>query len=162
VGKRRKSERHLEDYSFLHRVFTLVEILLVIAIFFIMFVLLLKNLGNILTRAKNLRAGIELRGVQQVVDLYKEDYKTLPPDLVILKLNKISDPWGTAYQYQCYDLIPPGKRRKDRNLNPLNSAYDLWSNGRDQKTSAQINAFYARDDIIRANDGGFIGVASEY
>lgn len=142
--------------------FTLVEILLVIAVLTILLVIAMKSLVDGVKRTKNLRASIELKQIQQVINLYQEDYKILPPDLATVELGNMKDPWGTLYQYQNYDLISKGARRKDRNLNPLNSSYDLWSNGRDLKTNKQLNAFYARDDIIRANDGEFIGLASNY
>ena len=144
------------------RFFTLVEILLVIAVFTILFVISFKGLVESVRRTKNLRAFIELKQIQQMINLYYEDYRDYPPDLLTVELRNMKDPWGTLYQYQNYDLISNGARRKDRNINPLNSAYDLWSNGKDQKTNKQINAFYARDDIIMASDGGFIGLASDY
>ena len=47
------------------------------------------------------------------------------------------DPWGNLYQY--LNLSDPtikdikGKARKDRNLVPINSDYDLYSTGKDGK-----------------------------
>jgi len=55
-----------------------------------------------------------------------------------------------------------GQARKDRFLVPLNSDYDLYSKGQDGESVAPLTAAKSRDDIIRANDGGFIGLASEY
>ncbi|OGV45562.1 MAG: hypothetical protein A2017_12160 [Lentisphaerae bacterium GWF2_44_16] len=142
--------------------FTLVEMLLVIAIFTILLVISFKGLVESVRRTKNLRAAIELKQIQQIINLYHEDYRSYPPDLAAVEVRNMKDPWSTLYQYQNYSLISNGARRKDRNLNPLNSAYDLWSNGKDQKTNKQINGFYARDDIIVANDGEFVGLASDY
>jgi general secretion pathway protein G len=47
-------------------------------------------------------------------------------------------------------------------LVPINSTYDLYSMGKDGKTKAPITAQDSRDDIIRANDGLFIGLASDF
>ncbi len=52
--------------------------------------------------------------------------------------------------------------RKDRFLVPLNSDFDLYSKGPDRKSVPPLTAEASRDDIIRANDGGYIGLASEY
>jgi len=55
-----------------------------------------------------------------------------------------------------------GKVRKDHNLVPLNSDYDLYSMGKDGKSVSPLTAKASRDDIVRANNGAFVGLASEY
>ena len=55
-----------------------------------------------------------------------------------------------------------GKKRKDKSLHPLNSDYDLYSMGPDGRSVSPLTAKASRDDIIRANNGGFIGVAEDY
>lgn len=52
--------------------------------------------------------------------------------------------------------------RKDRNLVPINSDYDLYSAGHDGATLPPLLAPVSRDDVIRANNGGFIGLASDF
>ena len=52
--------------------------------------------------------------------------------------------------------------RKDRFLVPLNTDYDLYSMGKDGESTAPLTARQSRDDIIRADNGGFIGLASEF
>jgi general secretion pathway protein G len=52
--------------------------------------------------------------------------------------------------------------REDKNLHPLNSDLDLYSIGPDGKTNLPLTAKASHDDIIRANDGGYFGVASNY
>ena len=54
------------------------------------------------------------------------------------------------------------KPRKDRFLVPLNTYYDLYSKGKDGDTDEDLQADKSRDDIIRANDGGYIGLAYKY
>jgi general secretion pathway protein G len=54
------------------------------------------------------------------------------------------------------------KQRKDRFLHPLNTDYDLYSTGADGKTKAPLAAKDSQDDIIRANDGAYIGVAANF
>ena len=52
--------------------------------------------------------------------------------------------------------------RKDGNLVPINTKYDLCSFGKDGKSKAPLRAKDSHDDIIYANDGGYIGLASEF
>ena len=60
------------------------------------------------------------------------------------------------------DAVKKAKARKDHSLHPLNSTYDLYSKGKDGDSQSPLTAPASRDDIIRANDGGYIGVASGY
>jgi general secretion pathway protein G len=53
-------------------------------------------------------------------------------------------------------------KRKDRFLVPVNSTYDLYSLGKDGKSRRSFTASASHDDIVRANDGGFIGLASNF
>ena len=48
---------------------------------------------------------------------------------------------------------------KDRFLVPINSDFDLYSMGKDGKSQMPLTAKDSRDDIIRANDGAYIGLA---
>ena len=55
-----------------------------------------------------------------------------------------------------------GKPRKDHFLVPVNSDFNLYSMGADGQTQTPFTAARARDDIVRANDGGYVGLASDY
>jgi general secretion pathway protein G len=55
-----------------------------------------------------------------------------------------------------------GQARKDHSLVPLNSDYDLYSTGPDGATASPLTAQASRDDILRANNGRFVGPASMY
>lgn len=55
-----------------------------------------------------------------------------------------------------------GQVRKDRNLVPINSNFDLYSMGQDGQSRPPLTARVSRDDIIYANDGAFIGLAEDY
>ena len=47
-------------------------------------------------------------------------------------------------------------------MNPLNTDFDLYSMGPDGQTQKQLTAAKARDDIVRAGNGGFIGKAEDH
>ena len=75
------------------------------------------------------------------------------------------DAWGNPYEYLNLGTVTPPtqhKIRKDKNLHPINSDYDLYSKGPDGQSVAPLTAMASRYDIIRANDGAFIGVAVDY
>ena len=73
------------------------------------------------------------------------------------------DPWGNAYVYLSFEgLRGLGRMRKDKNLVPVNSDFDLYSMGPDGRTALPFTAAASRDDIVRANDGGYVGKAENY
>ncbi|MBL8756069.1 MAG: type II secretion system protein [Planctomycetes bacterium] len=53
-------------------------------------------------------------------------------------------------------------RRRDRYMFPLNTDYDLFSLGPDCSTAVSLGETVGLDDVIRANNGGYFGTASEY
>ena len=55
-----------------------------------------------------------------------------------------------------------GGKRKDRFIVPLNSTFDLYSMGPEGESVAPLTAKASRDDVIRANDGEFVGPARNY
>ena len=74
------------------------------------------------------------------------------------------DPWGRPY---VYNKFPPGRRvppgaRRDRFLVPINSTFDLYSMGKDGRSNPPLQGGPSRDDIVRGNDGGFIGLATKF
>jgi general secretion pathway protein G len=85
-----------------------------------------------------------------------------PPSLASIGMDGMLDPWGNPYQYINHSLTPKGQWRKDRFIVPINSDYDLYSMGPDGKSVAPLTAATSRDDIIRANDGAYVGPASSY
>ena len=60
---------------------------------------------------------------------------------------------------------PPGgltRPRKDRFLVPVNTDYDLYSSGPDGQSVREFSAKKSRDDIVRAGNGAYIGIAEYY
>ena len=53
-------------------------------------------------------------------------------------------------------------RRTDRFMYPLNEDYDLFSLGPNGRTAVSLGEAVGQDDVIRANNGAFFGVASDY
>ena len=87
----------------------------------------------------------------------------LPDTLTEVDLAGLRDPWGNPYQYLNIATAPNrGRTRKDRNLVPINTDYDLYSLGEDGDSKAPLTARASHDDIIRANNGNFIGLGEDY
>lgn len=99
----------------------------------------------------------------------------LPASLADIGYGDLVDPWGNPYQY--LDLTGLGggnnngngggggvigQARKDRFLVPLNSDFDVYSMGKDGESVPSLAAKKSQDDVIRANDGGFFGLARDY
>ncbi len=91
----------------------------------------------------------------------------LPPDLATINIGNLLpliDPWGNPYRYLPLYGLPGNlpQARRDHNLVPINSDFDLYSMGPDGKSVKPLTGGLSRDDIVRANDGAFIGKASTY
>jgi general secretion pathway protein G len=87
---------------------------------------------------------------------------SLPATLAEIGRDAMLDPWGRPYVYAPLSGHGAGGARKDRFLVPLNSTYDLYSKGKDGATSPPLTAAQSRDDVVRAADGAYIGLASKF
>jgi len=87
-----------------------------------------------------------------------------PSDLSEVGESGKKDPWGRDYVYQPLTGIKgvAGKARKNKNLVPINTYYDLYSKGKDGQSILPLTAAVSRDDILLANDGRFVGMAKDY
>ncbi|MBV1930353.1 MAG: hypothetical protein KUG71_01450 [Porticoccaceae bacterium] len=104
----------------------------------------------------------EIAIISASVSLYKEDGSKFPDTLAQIGIT-MTDPWGNPYRYlRIEGNETKGKARKDNNLVPINSDFDLYSAGKDGATTGPLTAKSSRDDIVRANNGGFIGLAIDY
>ncbi len=105
----------------------------------------------------------DIRTMQTEITRYEVQLKKLPGSLQEVGITALLDPWGNPYQYLNFDNVKgPGQMKKDKFQVPLNSTYDLYSMGKDGKTSPALTASASRDDIVRANDGAYVGLASNY
>ena len=73
-----------------------------------------------------------------------------------------NDPWGRPYQYLRVEGASRGDLRKDRNLVPINTDFDLYSVGPDGRTAPPLTAAFSQDDVVRANNGSFVGLGKDY
>jgi general secretion pathway protein G len=142
---------------------TVVELLIIMALIASVAALTLPRFGRALEQARMERAVLDIAMIQFDVRRYFEDNGFFPASLDDLPRRVLPDPWGNPYQYlSLTDVKGKGKARKDRFLVPLNTDFDLYSMGPDGESVSPLTAKASRDDIVRANNGGFIGPASEF
>lgn len=149
---------------------TLIELMAVTTIIGTLSALAIPKFGNIVYLAQVTRAIGDIRAIQNDIMAMETDDGSLPASLDEIGRGGLRDPWGNPYQYVPFVQKGQGQgsggiagqARKDRFLVPLNTTFDLYSMGRDGRSAGPLTASASRDDIVRANDGGYIGLASKF
>jgi len=144
--------------------FTLVELALILLISALLFSTVRPAYTHLVDEAKSTDTKKSLTDISLQIDAYYKANGHFPNSLSDVFSPVPVDPWGNPYQYLRIDGGSPGvgKLRKDRNLVPINSDYDLYSMGPDGKTASPLTASVSRDDIVRGRNGDFFGVATNY
>lgn len=150
--------------------FTLVELFIVMGILTLLAVLALPTLSDVTYRVKVARAQVEIRSIEKDIFAYVTDKNSLPDSLADIGRNNLLDPWGNQYQY--YNVAKLGGAGAYVGLVPLadgnlvvNTDFDLYSlgkNGHTGKSTVPTPDADSKDDIIRASDGSFIGLADSF
>lgn len=149
--------------SFNYSGFTLLELMIVIAIIGVLAAIAIPNFISYRERAVHTAVLQEMRMIEKEIIVYNIANSRFPDDLEEIGLGSLEDPWGNPYQYlNIQNEIGPGNLRKDQSLVPVNTDFDLYSMGPDGKSRAPFTAKDSRDDIVRANDGAFFGRVSQY
>lgn len=144
--------------------FTLVELVLALAVGAIVLGIAVPSYRSYVDRAKTAAAIADLVKLEARIEKYRlTNNDTLPPDLAAIGMGALLDPWGHPYAYLSFAGVNGrGALRKDKSLNPLNSDYDLYSMGADGLSAAPLTAKASQDDVIRASDGAFVGLAADF
>ena len=167
----------------------MIEMLMVLAIIGTLLAISLPMLQTALDKARITRAIGDIGALQIDIATFEAAGKGLPLSLADIGRSDLLDPWGAPYRYLNFgceagaggggggggggqgkggggggggNCENPKGARMDRFLHPLNSTYDLYSMGKDGNTVLALTAKASKDDIIRADDGGFIGLAVKY
>lgn len=145
--------------------FSLIEVLIAITVIGALLAIALPSFNSYKEQQRISVAVADLRVLDNQIKSYKLNNEKFPAALNDLPQLAPSDPWGRSYEYlniEDADTKGKGQVRKDKNLVPINSDFDLYSMGPDGKTTAPLTAKDSQDDIVRANDGGYFGVAAKY
>ncbi len=142
---------------------TLVELLLAVVVVAVLVGLAYPAYTEAVERSRRGKAIADISNIQLLIGRYETSRGELPDSLTDVDPKGFVDPWGQAYFYtNLVNAKGKGSARKDHKLNPINSDYDLFSAGKNRDYKSQITHKLSVDDIIRARDGAFIGVAADF
>jgi general secretion pathway protein G len=145
--------------------FSLLDVLLALIIVSLLAALAVPVYDNYVERARVARAVGDVGSLSVRIENFRlNNNDQLPDSLTELTGDVPLDPWGNEYQFLNIESagLGNGGLRKDGKLNPLNTDFDLYSIGEDGATSGPLSAGASRDDIVRANNGAFIGLGEDY
>lgn len=146
---------HPQQATFLDCVgFTLVELIVVVAVLTILAALALPSFNDFVTSAKNKSCLADLRTIDQAITAYIIENNARPASLGAVGFGGKLDPWKRLYVYKNLtdaDAVP----RDDSAFNPLNTDYDLYSTGSDGASAQAYDGVGSPDDLARVNNGSY-------
>jgi len=171
----------------LSRGFTLIELAIALAIVGLLSSIAGSKYLAYIEKVRVASAAASIRAIAVQLDDYVRSEKPLPATLSEIGVGEMVDPWGYPFAYLPFTTTSPGSEsgsdgstgsenfgsdpgggsyigeaRKDYFLVPLNTNYDLYSVGKDGESRLPLSAPQSADDVIRANDGAYIGLAANY
>lgn len=152
------------------RAFSLIELLIVVGLIGTIAAIALPIYMDALDKARVGRAIGDISAMSTDISLFWLDNGRHPASLAEVGWGATLDPYAEPYEYT--NIADSGKGgkggkggaggRKDRFLVPVNSDFDLYSKGKDKDTVLPFTAPVSHDDIVRANNGGYIGLAEDF
>ncbi len=137
------------------RGFTLVELIVVVGILGILALMALQTFNRYVVTVRINRTIADLRTLDKAILAYYIDKNALPTTLQEAGMGGQLDAWTRPYEYQ---LLGGGAPALEDSLGlPLNELYDLYSKGIDGGTAVSAADASAADDIVRSNDGQYVG-----
>lgn len=145
------------------RGFTFLEVIILVAIVAVLAAIAIPTYDSYVERTRVARAVIDVASISSAISRYETDNRAFPDSLADVGAAAMLDPWGSPYQYVNHDeKASRGQWRRDKNIVPINTDFDVFSLGKDHQSKPQLTYKTSRDDVVRANNGRFIGLASEY
>lgn len=161
-----QSTKRLRDSELIKkklRAYTIMELALVVLIVSLVYSTASPVYYKIMDDAKSESSNEGIQDIAAEINKFIQDKGFYPDSLEEVLGYTPLDPWGNPYQYLRIDgFTGLGKMRKDKNLVPINSDYDLFSMGPDGKSVPPLTANSSKDDIVRGRNGKFFGTASDY
>ena len=143
--------------------FTLIEMLIVVSIILILMSLAVPRFLSALYLAKVARAVGDMDAVAKDVFQYQLQTGALPLSLANVGRATLRDPWGHPYQYLNFAAAGGSANgRTDRFGVPINTTFDLYSMGPDGATAQSLTVATSQDDVIRGDDGSYLGLAADF
>jgi len=142
--------------------FTMVELIVVTAVLGVLASMAIPFYNSYLEKTRNGRAMAEIRTLSTEITGFSTDNGgAYPIDLGRINRGGFKDPWNRLYQYNNFTDLAATPALKDA-FDPenYNKDFDVYSLGVDGLTNPAgvDNGTTTKDDIIRTNDGSFIGL----
>lgn len=142
---------------------TVIELLIAALVLAVLAAISIPAYQDYRERARVSQAVADVLAMSAIIQAFMEDNRSPPPSLAEVRLADRLDPWGRPYQYTDLSTATgKGASRKDKNLNPLNSDFDLYSMGKDGESKPPLSPKVSHDDVLRARDGRFVGLAKDF
>lgn len=145
--------------------FNLIELMLAIAILAVVATIAYPSYSEYMDKARNTTSISDVQEIEQAIERFYARNGALPNSLAQAGVGDLRDPWGNPYRYLRIagsGMKGKGSLRKDKALNPINTDYDLYSMGKDEQTRLPFTNPVSFDDIVRCNNGGYVGLAANY
>lgn len=148
--------------------FTLIELLVSLAIVATITAIAIPQYKDYLDGLDVQQAVLDIRALEKEIALFLGVNGRLPYTLVEINRGTFLDPWGNPYQYLDFTTAEknqkgvPKDARKDGSEHPITSDYDLYSMGKDGTTTKPLTADISWDDIVRASEGSYVGLAYKF
>jgi general secretion pathway protein G len=165
MGARLPPTRGLASHLWSSRGLSLIELAICMAIVATLTAISLALYADVTERSRVAKAIADIKAIETEINAFEFDNGRLPNHLGEINRATFKDPWGNPYEYLSFAAAGEswkGSARKDKSLVPINSTFDLYSKGKDGASAGPLTAMASGDDIIRANDGGYVGPASGY
>lgn len=160
MGQFHASSRKCPDAGF-----TLLELMFTVAVVTILATIAIGQFSGFVERSRVEKAKADIAMMSVEVQRFQNRDRPggpLPASLADIGRAGFQDPWGRPYHYVNLTTTNKGAARKDRRLNPLNSDFDLFSAGKNGVYKSQISQKDSLDDVIRARDGAYVGLAGDF
>ena len=147
---------------------TLIELLIVLAVLATLMGIAAAGYRSYRTTTQIDAAKREIIQIASLLERYHLVTSDWPDTLADVGIGDKLDPWGNKYRYARIpslvgNIAMSGSAiRQDPKLKTINTFYDLYSMGEDGKTMNNISVPVSHDDVIRARDGQYIGLAKDY
>ena len=146
------------------RAFGLVDLMVTLAIATLMTAIAVPAYQRFVEQAQIAKAMGDVSAISVQVENYRlHNDDRLPDSLTELNRALPLDPWQRPYRYLNVETATDlDGVRKDGRLNPLSTVFDLYGMGADGQSRGPLAASASRDDIVRANNGAYVGLGEEY
>ena len=144
--------------------FSIYELMIAIMVLSILITIAIPAVSTYQDERDHNQAVADILEIQGVIDKFYVTNNRFPASLNEINKHNKRDPWGNPYYYT--NIATGGGNgggiRKDKKLQPVNSDFDLFSAGKDGEFVASFGNSKSFDDIVRCNNGAYIGLAIDY